>query len=486
MPGELPSEDRCVACVARGLLCDFAIATREAVTPPLLRAAARLRPGRCARLCVPRDFEAKFERYWKTNVSEFQHETKWTEMKAKPKKVAMESMTHLYQQCDLWQSRSKLNEGPKAVNDLKNECILLFRFIECTERMLVADPHPEGKPSKEDQKQLKAQMMKALERMEVAKPRLRQHLLETYKAQQRKAAAAAAAAVPVSDSQHTQQEMTMSDGVREAMDRLVVMGFSDVDKNLALLQKHSNNLEATLNDLLVDAALPPSDGSSAAPIPPSAASASDTASVEQQQLSSRLTDIAHEPLALLSPITGVGATPRQPIMAAAMASGVPDMDAHGFIASESGAAQANGDPYGLDADEAGALTLYTLESELYSRLNTLLRKRDRQLLKSFSPYLKLMLDARRKLPRFAGVVWRGVKGINLADRYPKGKEFFWWAFSSATKELSSLQNPMFLGTSGVRTVFNIQVKRGVDCFHLSGRRQRGRGAPIPRHQVSRG
>ena len=132
----------------------------------------------------------------------------------------------------------------------------------------------------------------------------------------------------------------MSDGVREAMDRLVVMGFSDVDKNLALLQKHSNNLEATLNDLLVDAALPPSDGSSAAPIPPSAASASDTASVEQQQLSSRLTDIAHEPLALLSPITGVGATPRQPIMAAAMASGVPDMDAHGFIASEHGAAQA--------------------------------------------------------------------------------------------------------------------------------------------------
>ena len=501
MPGELPSEDGCVACVARGLLCDFAIATREAVTPPLLRAAARLRPGRCARLCVPRDFEAKFERYWKTNVSEFQHETKWTEMKvgrplrrpallptsllrphcvwvcdargvcacaqAKPIKVAMESMTHLYQQCDLWQSRSKLNEGPKAVNDLKNECILLFRFIECTNRMLVADPHPEGKPCKEDQKQLKAQMMNALERMEVAKPRLRQHLLETYKAQQRKAAAAAAAAVPVSDSQHTQQEMTMSDGVREAMDRLVVMGFSDVDKNLALLQKHSNNLEATLNDLLVDAALPPSDGSSAAPTPPSAVSASDTASVEQQQLSSRLSDIAHEPLALLSPITGVGATPRQPIMAAAMASGVPDMDAHGFIASESGAAQANGDPYGLDADEAGALTLYTLESELYSRLNTLLRKRDRQPLKSFFPYLKLMLDARRKLPRFAGVVWRGVKGINLADKYPKGKEFFWWAFSSATKELSSLQNPMFLGTSGVRTVFNIQVKRGVDITRYS-------------------
>ena len=97
------------------------------------------------------------------------------------------------------------------MNDLKNECMLLFRFIECTNQMLVADPHPEGKPSKEEKDQLKAQLMKALQRVEVAKPRLRQHLLETYKAQQRKAAAAAAAAVPVSDSQHTQQEMTMSD-----------------------------------------------------------------------------------------------------------------------------------------------------------------------------------------------------------------------------------------------------------------------------------
>jgi len=69
------------------------------------------------------------------------------------------------------------------------------------------------------------------------------------------------------------------------------------------------------------------------------------------------------------------------------------------------------------------------------------------------------MDARRKLPRHVGTVWRGVKGVDLRDKYLKGSEVYWWAFSSTTKDLSTLQNPNFLGTSGVRTVFNIQVKR---------------------------
>ena len=135
------------------------------------------------------------------------------------------------------------------------------------------------------------------------------------------------------------------------------------------------------------------------------------------------------------------------------------MDSHGFAAAEHGAAHARSDPHGLDADEGGALTLFTFESELYKMLNNLLRQRDRQRLRPFFPYLRLMIDARRKLPRHVGVVWRGVKGVDLSSKYLKGSEVFWWAFSSTTKELSTLQNPNFLGTSGVRTVFNIQVTR---------------------------
>ncbi len=41
--------------------------------------------------------------------------------------------------------------------------------------------------------------------------------------------------------------------------------------------------------------------------------------------------------------------------------------------------------------------------------------------------------------------------------YPKGKEVWWWAFSSTTKQLETLNDEMFLGKTGVRTVFNIQV-----------------------------
>jgi hypothetical protein len=85
----------------------------------------------------------------------------------------------------------------------------------------------------------------------------------------------------------------------------------------------------------------------------------------------------------------------------------------------------------------------------------------------FFPYLKLMLDARRKLPRHVGAVWRGVKGVDLSTKYTKGSEVYWWAFSSTTKELLTLQTPNFLGTSGVRTIFMIQVKRGVDIVRYS-------------------
>ena len=49
--------------------------------------------------------------------------------------------------------------------------------------------------------------------------------------------------------------------------------------------------------------------------------------------------------------------------------------------------------------------------------------------------------------------------------YPKGKEVWWWAFSSTTKQLETLNDEMFLGKTGVRTIFNIQVSTD-----LTGRR----------------
>ena len=51
-------------------------------------------------------------------------------------------------------------------------------------------------------------------------------------------------------------------------------------------------------------------------------------------------------------------------MEAALETLVDDMDAYGYSAAEQGAELARADPHGLDADECGALTLYTMQSEL--------------------------------------------------------------------------------------------------------------------------
>eukprot|EP01043_Picozoa_sp_COSAG02_P038724 COSAG02_NODE_3007_length_7562_cov_47.125770_4_plen_105_part_00 len=43
----------------------------------------------------------------------------------------------------------------------------------------------------------------------------------------------------------------------------------------------------------------------------------------------------------------------------------------------------------------------------------------------------------------------------------------WWSFSSTTKKISALTNPMFLGSNGDRTIFQILTKYGADIGGLS-------------------
>ena len=165
---------------------------------------------------------------------------------------------------------------------------------------------------------------------------------------------------------------------------------------------------------------------------------------------------------LLSPVTGVMQAPSMSLTEAATATHLTHIHASAYMAREIGIERSSHDPYGLTADEAGALTLYTMESELYPTLNKLLRESNRGLLKPFFPYLRLLLTARDKLPRFAGIVWRGVVGVDLRDHFAKGREMYWWSFTSVTKEVSKLKDPKFLGTSGLRTQFLIEVVHGVD------------------------
>jgi hypothetical protein len=122
-------------------------------------------------------------------------------------------------------------------------------------------------------------------------------------------------------------------------------------------------------------------------------------------------------------------------------------------------------PDGLTIDESAAIRLYTIEWEgshrsLYSMLNNTLKKKDRELLRPYFKYMKLFLTALVKLPCVPqSTIWRGVTK-NLSTDFPPGTPVTWWAFSSCTTELTVLENNMYLGDTGDRTLFSVEVING--------------------------
>jgi hypothetical protein len=122
-------------------------------------------------------------------------------------------------------------------------------------------------------------------------------------------------------------------------------------------------------------------------------------------------------------------------------------------------------PDELTVDESAAIRLYTLEweqphSSLYSMLNFTLKKSDRHALRPYFKYLKLFLTALVKLPCASiQTVWRGVTK-DLSKDFPHGTSVIWWAFSSCTTSLTVLENNMYLGKVGERTLFSVETING--------------------------
>ncbi|CAF3762605.1 unnamed protein product [Rotaria sp. Silwood1] len=117
----------------------------------------------------------------------------------------------------------------------------------------------------------------------------------------------------------------------------------------------------------------------------------------------------------------------------------------------------------ISPDESAAIHLYTMEVKsrsLYSILNEMLRDRDRRKLKPWFPYLKLFISALFKIrPCTAKMIYRGVK-VDLHLKYHRGEHYTWWAFTSCTLSLEVLEQPMYLGKTGPRTLFNIECMNG--------------------------
>jgi hypothetical protein len=117
---------------------------------------------------------------------------------------------------------------------------------------------------------------------------------------------------------------------------------------------------------------------------------------------------------------------------------------------------------GLTCDESAAIRLYTMEwadehTSLYCLLNRTLRASDRNSLRPWFKYLKLFLTGLVKIPCAPPQnVWRGVRQ-DVTEAFPPGAEVIWWSFSSCTTTLTVLESDLYLGHSGKRTLFSIEV-----------------------------
>ena len=120
---------------------------------------------------------------------------------------------------------------------------------------------------------------------------------------------------------------------------------------------------------------------------------------------------------------------------------------------------------GLTVDESAAIRLYTIEWEkphrsLYSMLNRALKSNNRENLRPYFKYLKLLLTALVKIPCAPpSTIWRGVTK-NVSAKFPLGTSVTWWSFSSCTTELTALDNNIYLRNTGERTLFSVEAING--------------------------
>jgi hypothetical protein len=90
-----------------------------------------------------------------------------------------------------------------------------------------------------------------------------------------------------------------------------------------------------------------------------------------------------------------------------------------------------------------------------TRLNQILRSENRRVTKSWFPFLKLFLQALKKLPPTKATIWRGVNN-DKALTYVEGEVYTWWPITSCSMNINSVQP--FLGESG--TLFAIETIHG--------------------------
>jgi len=118
----------------------------------------------------------------------------------------------------------------------------------------------------------------------------------------------------------------------------------------------------------------------------------------------------------------------------------------------------------MDQDLYGSILLYT-SNAIYKQLNKALRDEDREQVKAFFPYLRILFEACARLPTRTCTLWRGV-GVDLFDQYKVGSTITWWGVSSCTSDQKVAQN-FANGCAGQSTVLTVETSTACEISELS-------------------
>eukprot|EP00440_Ansanella_granifera_P075784 gb/GFBE01082241.1/.p1 GENE.gb/GFBE01082241.1/~~gb/GFBE01082241.1/.p1 ORF type:complete len:213 (+),score=59.69 gb/GFBE01082241.1/:1-639(+) len=108
----------------------------------------------------------------------------------------------------------------------------------------------------------------------------------------------------------------------------------------------------------------------------------------------------------------------------------------------------------MTADLYGSILLYT-SNAIYRQLNKALRDEDREQVKAYFQYLRMLFEACARLPQRKVTLWRGV-GVDLFDQYKVGSTITWWGVSSCTSDQKVAQN-FANGCAGQTTVLTVET-----------------------------
>jgi hypothetical protein len=179
----------------------------------------------------------------------------------------------------------------------------------------------------------------------------------------------------------------------------------------------------------------------------------------------RFSDIDGEPCIMLTPIEGFSDYPLVSLEESVepLISIVDDIKSKASIALEN---SKNGFD-DLSHDESGSISLYTMEwepytSSLYYILNSALRNSNREKLKPWFLYLKLLLTGLSRLPSIHVNIYRTLKFNKEIqyENYSEGNDIIWWGFSSCTINKNICSKEHFINSIGTRTLFIIECLNG--------------------------